>query len=67
MIAHKGLGRSPYKICKLDLSSLKANKNLEFPEIASAFSKPRNDENLKFASRDPPKGLGDDTKSKAQG
>ena len=42
-------------------------QNLEFPEIASAFLKPRNDENLKFASRDPPKGLGDDTKIKAQG
>ena len=28
--AHKGLGRSPYKICELDLSSLKASKNLEF-------------------------------------
>ena len=28
--APKGLGRSPYKICKLGLSSLKASKNLEF-------------------------------------
>ena len=26
----KDLGRSPYKICELDLSSLKASKNLEF-------------------------------------
>ena len=26
----KRLGRSPYKICELDLSSLKASKNLEF-------------------------------------
>ena len=26
----KGLGRSPYKICELGLSSLKASKNLEF-------------------------------------
>ena len=30
--APKGLGRSPYKICELDLSSLKASKNLEFQE-----------------------------------
>ena len=30
--APKGLGRSPYKICELDLSSLKASKNLEFLE-----------------------------------
>ena len=58
--APKGLGRSPYKICELDLSSLKASKileflrmnlefpriNLEFLEIASAFSKPRNDGDL---------------------
>ena len=28
----KGLGRSPYKICELDLSSLKASKNLKFLE-----------------------------------
>ena len=28
--APKGLGRSSYKICELDLSSLKASKNLEF-------------------------------------
>ena len=28
--ALNGLGRSPYKICGLNLSSLKANKNLEF-------------------------------------
>nr|WP_321435102.1 hypothetical protein [uncultured Campylobacter sp.] len=26
----KRLERSPYKICELDLSSLKASKNLEF-------------------------------------
>ena len=31
--APKGLGRSPYKICELDLSSLKATKNLEFPRF----------------------------------
>ena len=44
--APKGLGRSPYKICELDLSSLKASKNLEFlrmnlefPEIAPSFFK----------------------------
>ena len=44
--ASKGLGRSPYKICELDLSSLKASKNLEFlrmnlefPEIAPSFFK----------------------------
>ena len=44
--AHKGLGRSPYKICELDLSSLKASKNLEFLrmnleflEIAPSFFK----------------------------
>ena len=30
--APKGLGRSPYEICELDLSSLKASKNLEFLE-----------------------------------
>ena len=34
--------------------------NLEFLEIASAFSKPRNDENSRIPYRDPPKGLGDD-------
>ena len=28
--ALNGLGRSSYKFCKLDLSSLKASKNLEF-------------------------------------
>ncbi|MCI6662536.1 hypothetical protein, partial [Campylobacter sp.] len=28
--APKGLGRSSYKICELDLSSLKASKNLKF-------------------------------------
>ena len=28
--ALNGLGRSPYKICGLNLSSLKASKNLEF-------------------------------------
>ena len=28
--APKCLGRSPHKICELDLSSLKASKNLEF-------------------------------------
>ena len=28
--APKGLGRSPYKICELGLSSLKASKILEF-------------------------------------
>ena len=33
----KGLGRSPYKICELDLSSLKANKNLEFLGINLEF------------------------------
>ena len=44
--APKGLGRSPYKICELDLSSLKASKNLEFLrmnleflEIAPSFFK----------------------------
>ena len=44
--ALKGLGRSPYKICELDLSSLRASKileflrmNLEFPEIAPSFFK----------------------------
>ena len=30
--APKGLGRSPYKICELDLSNLKASKILEFLE-----------------------------------
>ena len=30
--APKGLGRSPYKICELGLSSLKASKILEFQE-----------------------------------
>ena len=48
--APKGLGRSPYKICELDVSSLKASKNLEFLrinlqflEIASVALLPRND------------------------
>ena len=40
------LGHSPYKICELDLSSLKASKNLEFLEITSVFSKSRNDGDL---------------------
>ena len=31
-VAPKGLGRSPYEICELGLSSLKASKNLEFLE-----------------------------------
>ena len=31
------LGRSPYKICELDLSSLKASKNLEFLRIILEF------------------------------
>ena len=35
--APKGLGRSPYKICELDLSSLKASKNLEFLRINLEF------------------------------
>ena len=35
--ASKGLGRSPYKICELDLSSLKASKNLEFLRIILEF------------------------------
>ena len=35
--ASKGLGRSPYKICELDLSSLKASKNLEFLRINLEF------------------------------
>ena len=30
--ASKDLGRSPYEICELNLSSLKASKNLEFQE-----------------------------------
>ena len=33
--APKGLGRSPYKICELGLSSLKASKNLEFLSLVS--------------------------------
>ncbi|MDD7090983.1 MAG: hypothetical protein PUI01_05235 [Campylobacteraceae bacterium] len=33
----KGLRRSPYKICELDLSSLKASKNLEFLSINLEF------------------------------
>ena len=37
--APKGLGRSPYKICELDLSSLKANKNQEFLRINLEFLK----------------------------
>ena len=73
MVAPKGLGRSPYKICKLNLSSLKANKNLEFLrinleflEIASVALLPRNDAgNSRIPYRDPLKRLGDDTKSKA--
>ena len=51
MLSPKGLGCSPYK----NSSSLKASKNLEFLrinleflEIASAFSKPRNDENSRI-------------------
>ena len=32
-------GFSPYKICELDLSSLKASKNLEFLRINLEFSK----------------------------
>ncbi|MCI6340659.1 MAG: hypothetical protein MR782_07370, partial [Campylobacter sp.] len=39
------LGCSPYKICKLNLSRLKASKNLEFLEIALL---PRNDENYRI-------------------
>ena len=35
--APKGLGRSPYKICELGLSSLKASKILEFPRINLEF------------------------------
>ena len=35
--APKGLGRSPYKICELDLSSLKASKNLEFLRMNLEF------------------------------
>ena len=35
--APKALGRSPYKICELDLSSLKASKNLEFLRINLEF------------------------------
>ena len=35
--APKGLGRSPYKICELGLSSLKASKNLEFLVINLEF------------------------------
>ena len=31
-VAPKGLGRNPYKICELGLSSLKASKILEFQE-----------------------------------
>ena len=31
-VAPKDLGRSPYKICELGLSSLKASKILEFPK-----------------------------------
>ena len=45
-----GLGRSPYKLYELDLSSLKASKileslriNLEFLEIASVALLPLND------------------------
>ena len=34
--APKGLGRSPYKICELDLSSLKASKILEFLNLLSS-------------------------------
>ena len=33
----EGLGRSPYKICELGLSSLKASKNLEFLVINLEF------------------------------
>ena len=44
----KGLGRRPYEIWELDLSSLKANKNLEFLEIASAFLKPSNDKSSRI-------------------
>ena len=33
----KGLERSPYKICELDLSNLKASKNLEFLRINLEF------------------------------
>ncbi|MDD6161930.1 MAG: hypothetical protein PUB35_03935, partial [Campylobacteraceae bacterium] len=40
----------PYKICKLNLSRLKASKNLEFLEIASVALLPRNDEILEFPS-----------------
>ena len=34
--APKGLGRSPHKICELDLSSLKASKILEFLNLLSS-------------------------------
>ena len=37
MLAPKGLERRPYEICKLNLSSLKANKNLEFLRINLEF------------------------------
>ena len=35
--APKGLGHSPYKICELDLSSLKASKFLEFLSMNLEF------------------------------
>ena len=60
--APKGLGRSPYKICELDLSSLKASKNLEFLrvnleflEIAPSALLPRNDaRNSRIPKKKPP-------------
>ena len=67
IVGNSRIPRINLEFLKDCFASLAMTKILEFLEIASAFSKPRNDENSRIHYRDPPVKLGDDTKSKVRG